>query len=635
MIVRTRTRLLTRAIVAAAAAAGIAAALPVTLVAIAGYAVAWQRGWQPARLYRAALWCLPLVAIWLVTTAISRDSMLGLAEAPYLAWLGMWHSASNGDDLAAAVQIAPIAIPAGLGVAGFAWSLRIQAMAARAAGRSPGSAVAFDQRQWRHQARRALARVTGPLALPLLTRRGDFVAGAVIRAVGHPGRPTFVLPAVRLRSHQLVLGSTGTGKTTLLLRLWTAFMTIGLRRHAESAAGRPLLVVLDAKGGADGRRIADRLRRVLKDSGAGNVAVWPDQAHLTLWTLPVKQLVSTLVDLIEHGSGGAAYYADVMEATVALAVQAPCGPPANSAEFLARLEPGWLTLAYAGAADMATLVNSAARQLPDIALRFRTLFRRLGPGLDGPGTFADADAWYCILEGTADVAVAEVQARALVDLLASHVTAHRATGDHAATGDHGAAGDLAHRQQVLLAVDEFSAVSRRLPLWQLFERARSLGLAIQVSAQSWHGLAPDEDERYRLAATAEGGIWLLRTSHPEPVVELAGRRPYIDTSRQLSGLLRWTRSGTSRVAEAPIADPQLIRTLDVGQVAYIYRGGVTFLQIKPVIAGAAPVPASDPRASEPGPVAEISTAEMSGAPLPDVTTFLTEVFGSFAGQRGS
>jgi hypothetical protein len=31
-------------------------------------------------------------------------------------------------------------------------------------------------------------------------------------------------------------------------------------------------------------------------------------------------------------------------------------------------------------------------------------------------------------------------------------------------------------------VDEFSAVSRRLPIWQLYERARSLGLAVQVSA---------------------------------------------------------------------------------------------------------------------------------------------------------
>src|SRR6266702_263580 len=91
------------------------------------------------------------------------------------------------------------------------------------------------------------------------------------------------------------------------------------------------------------------------------------------------------------------------------------------------------------------------------------------------------------------------------------------------------------RREILLAVDEFSAVSRRLPIWQLYERARSLGLAVQVSAQSWQGLADDDDERYRIAAAADGGIWLLRTPHPEPVTGLAGTRKLTDTSRRLVG----------------------------------------------------------------------------------------------------
>src|SRR6202042_622150 len=86
-------------------------------------------------------------------------------------------------------------------------------------------------------------------------------------------------------------------------------------------------------------------------------------------------------------------------------------------------------------------------------------------------------------------------------------------------------------REILLAVDEFSAVSRRLPVWQLYERARSLGLAVQVSAQSWPGLAADEDERYRIAASADGGIWLLRAPHPEPVTALAGTRKLVDTTR--------------------------------------------------------------------------------------------------------
>ena len=58
----------------------------------------------------------------------------------------------------------------------------------------------------------------------------------------------------------------------------------------------------------------------------------------------------------------------------------------------------------------------------------------------------------------------------------------------------------------------------------LYERGRSLGIGVQVSAQSWQGLGADDDERYRIAATADGGIWVLHTPYPEPLIR-AGRDP--------------------------------------------------------------------------------------------------------------
>jgi len=285
-------------------------------------------------------------------------------------------------------------------------------------------------------------------------------------------------------------------------------------------------------------------------------------------------------------------------------------------------------MAYSAAEhdDAHALIRAAARQTGDIALRFRTLFRRLGSGLDGPGGFGDADAWYCILEGTAETSVAESQARALVDLLASYATA--------APGGRGQAGG---RRQILLAVDEFSAVSRRLPIWQLYERARSLGLAVQVSAQSWQGLAADEDERYRIAAAADGGIWLLRTPHPEPVTALAGSRTVTDTTRRLLGVPLWSHQGTSRMRLAPVVDPALIRALDVGQAAYIYRGGATYVQVKRLVAAPAAVgsrtaetaartvAAASPRRQEPA-------AGRDGRPVepipPGLTELLDEAFGT-------
>src|SRR5215467_13142663 len=527
----------------------VVAAAPVSLVAALAVTLAWLGGWPPRRLYRAALACLPMVAVWLVALAIAARSVPHAAAAPYQAWLAAWHQLAAGSAALAATTVAPAAIPLGLAAGGLIWSRRIYAMETGTGGIFPTSPAAFQARQWRRQVRTARARIAAPGSVPLLSRRGAIVAGAVIRSAGHPTADLAMIPYRRLRSHQVVIGTTGTGKTTLLLRLWAGFLARGLQLHAAGTGRRPLLVVMDCKGGADSRRVADRVRRVLRDAGARSTAIWPDEAGLSLWVLPPAELTGTLLDMIEHGTGSAAYYADVMEAIVALAVGAPCGPPASAADFLSRLDIGWLSMAYSGAGyeeDLA-LLRSAARHITDIALRYRTLLRRLGGGLDGPGGYADADAWYCILEGTADVPVAEAQARALVDLLA-HYAAH------------------GPGREILLAVDEFSAVSRRLPIWQLYERARSLGLAVQVSAQSWEGLAPDEDARYRIAASADGGIWLLRTPRPEPVTALAGNRPGMDTSRRLLGNPRWSHEGSSRPRATPVADPALIRTLGVGQV---------------------------------------------------------------------
>jgi hypothetical protein len=597
-----------RLIPAAVVVAVLVAAAPVSLVAMGAALTAWLYGWPPQRLYGAALWCLPAVAVWLGASAVG-----GQLDAPYHAWLSMWALARAGHLAAAAVTVAPVAVPSGLALGGLAWAYRTHRMETGAGGRSPGSVIGFDRRQWRRQVRSARARIAAPGAVPLTRRNGDVAIGGTIRAVGHRVRPVAALPYARLRSHQVVIGTTGTGKTTLLLRLWAGFMATALARQAAGRGRQPLLVVLDCKGGADSRRIADRARRVLREAGARSTAIWPDDAALRLWDLPPDRLTSTLLDLIEHGTGSAAYYADVMEAIVTLAVHAPGGPPAGSADFQERLDLDWLTTAYTGpgqAEELATL-RSGAHVIADVALRFRSLWRRLGPGFDGAGRFADADAWYCILEGTADTRVAETQARALVDLLTSHIT--------------GPGRDC----EALLAVDEFSAVSRRLPIWALYERARSLGLAVQVSAQSWQGLAADEDERYRIAATAEGGIWCLRTPYPGPVAGLAGDRRYVDSSRRLLGGRGWSGEGSSRVLLTPVVDPDLVRGLGVGQVAYVHQGGVSYIQVKRLVAA----PAALPRVATAPPVTPAVVpaprrAEDTGdRVLAAVGAFLDEAFG--------
>jgi hypothetical protein len=97
-------------------------------------------------------------------------------------------------------------------------------------------------------------------------------------------------------------------------------------------------------------------------------------------------------------------------------------------------------------------------------------------------------------------------------------------------------------------------------------------------------------ERNRVASTAEGGTWLLRTPRPEPVAELAGMRTVIGTSRYLSGRHTWQSSGIATQREIPVIDPGITRRLDVGQAAYLYRGGVTYLHVTPPAQAAADEP---------------------------------------------
>ena len=106
--------------------------------------------------------------------------------------------------------------------------------------------------------------------------------------------------------------------------------------------------------------------------------------------------------MIDTGTGNAAYYADLLQAVITLAILAPCGPPLSTQGFLDRLNAKWLQGAWGDGRHLAEAehARAAAKHLPDIQLRYATLLRRLGPALDGPGRLDEADAWYCILEGT-------------------------------------------------------------------------------------------------------------------------------------------------------------------------------------------------------------------------------------------
>jgi hypothetical protein len=230
---------------------------PVTLVAAAGYLAASRRGWPPSRLRHAAAATLIGTAVYAAADVAREHAARGAALAPVRDWAAGWHR----DTLAVArmfVLVAPVAVPAGLILAAGLWSWRNYTLAAGIGGRMASAPVTFDARQWRRQVSAAKGRTKAPGSVPLLTRRGAIPVGGTIRAVACPWKPVFALPAADCARHMVIVGATGAGKTNLMIRLWSGWFTDALDKYFAGTGNRPLLIVLDCKGGRDVRKKAGR-----------------------------------------------------------------------------------------------------------------------------------------------------------------------------------------------------------------------------------------------------------------------------------------------------------------------------------------------------------------------------------------
>ncbi len=408
-------------------------------------------------------------------TAISRArSPRRVLAAPFTGWVASWHAFDYGATSTAFVLRRPGRGP-GRAVPGVgALGRRIYRMDTGLAGLTATAPVVFDERQWRRQAKAARARSKAPGLSPLTDRQGpDRRRARTIRSVGHAGSPVLAIPWTAMGRHQVIVGSSGSGKTNLMIRTWAGWYTAA--RHAARAPGapRPLLVVLDCKGGPDARSKAARTARCSAPPAPGRV----DGV--------AGRRVGVAVDAAAHASWRSRCSSSSTPPTPARPRSTPTSPrpssswpsprpaarpPTPPSSWTGSTRPGSNAPTRPTGPGLAA-VRAAAKHLPDISLRYRTLLDRLGPAFDGTATLADADAWYFILEGTREQSVAQAQALAITELLA-----------HAAT-------DMdAEPRAVLLACDDYSAVSGKVPLWQLYERGRSLGIGVQVSAQSWQGL---------------------------------------------------------------------------------------------------------------------------------------------------
>lgn len=90
-----------------------------------------------------------------------------------------------------------------------------------------------------------------------------------------------------------------------------------------------------------------------------------------------------------------------------------------------------------------------------------------------------------------------------------------------------------------------------------------VGAAVQIGAQSWESLAPTEDERQRIAATAAGGVFVMRSPSPQKLCELAGTQMVVETGKKIIGG-GFGVEGAARLQHAWVLDPDRVRNFAVG-----------------------------------------------------------------------
>src|SRR5215211_8403099 len=133
--------------------------------------------------------------------------------------------------------------------------------------------------------------------------------------------------------------------------------------------------------------------------------------------------------------------------------------------------------------------------------------------LDGQWAFEDTDCGYLLLNELVYGDETGKLARFLIEDFKQYVAARKR-----------------HGQQVLLIVDEFSAIADGERMARVIEVIRSYGATLVLALQAYEGMGGDQAAARILNATHT--IFLHQVPEPEPIARAAGTRLAIEQSVQ-------------------------------------------------------------------------------------------------------
>ena len=356
-----------------------------------------------------------------------------------------------------------------------------------------------------------------------------------------------LMPLSRLKRTSVVMGAPGSGKTVTLSRI----------AYGVATTSDWQVIVIDAKGDPDTQRqFASSMRHAGRD-----VHLFPQQGY-DAWRGTGREIANRLVQLIDWADeGGGAYYRDISTNLVRLACTAPDGPPRSSYELLGRLDKTGLLVLWAGRAEAQEIERMRGEHIDACRQRYRSFFEATNGQLDGSWAFEDVDCAYLLLNELLYAEETGKLGRFLVEDFKQYLAARNPEG-----------------RQVLLIIDEFSAIADGERTARMVEVVRSYGAAVVLAPQSIDGMGgPEAANRILNAAHT---ILLHAIPDPEPVIKAAGTKLGTEWSLQHERGLS-TDIGSTRTQHQWRVDPNEVRRLSPGMCVAIGNGRAEKLLVAP------------------------------------------------------
>jgi hypothetical protein len=373
----------------------------------------------------------------------------------------------------------------------------------------------------------------------------------------------FGFPEKAMRTHAVIFGSTGSGKTETELRI-----AYGARKvyHRQ-------VIYLDAKGETkrEDEKQEDNAARfvaAMHAAGAKSVYVFP-ALHYNGWQGTAQELKNRLLAVVDYSESP--FYGDVAANALDLALGAPT-TPRSSSHFLANLRYDRLKAIYKDDPQKLQRVLALDKHLlAQVEMRYQVFFSAVAGQLDGKLDYADADAVYLRVRGFTLHNEAPRLGRFFVMDFIYYLAERRRPGI-----------------KTLFIIDEFNALRMREETSILFEQARSFGGNLLISAQGYAGLGPHEYAERILDACPTHVLHAC--SDPGPVARRAGKKFFLDIS--------WSEDeeGIPRKHIRPKWDWRIPETAvmqqEEGQAFWSYRGHSQHVQTAQVPITAAQIQAA-------------------------------------------